>query len=216
MVTTRHTAGMTTPPWPPPQPSDLTTLDLAIAALQEKAVGAHRAFVAADGALRAALRRREELVGQLTQVPPVGTAPGSPAAAPVDPVAAASAATAPATASAASPGPADPATAWAGGRPPALPVSPRVGETSTRTVQNVLFVLGGLLLGLAAIVFTAVAWATFGVQGRAEALGAVTLLALGLPVVALARRLRATAETFAAVALLLVGLDGYAAWYVDL
>ena len=89
-------------------------------------------------------------------------------------------------------------------------------ETSTRTVQNVLFILGGLLLGTAAIVFTAVAWTTFGVQGRAAILGVVTLVALAAPVVALLRKLYATAETVAAIALLLVLLDGYAAWSVNL
>ena len=52
--------------------------------------------------------------------------------------------------------------------PPPRPVpaaAPRPGgaETSTRAVQSVLFVLGGLLLGTAAVVFTAVAWAAFGV-----------------------------------------------------
>ncbi|WP_344620971.1 hypothetical protein, partial [Dactylosporangium salmoneum] len=89
-------------------------------------------------------------------------------------------------------------------------------EAAPRTVQNVLFILGGLLLGSAAIVFAAVAWASFGVLGRAAILAVVTLLALAVPPVALARRLRATAETFAALGVLLVLLDGYAAWYVDL
>src|SRR5262249_15429054 len=89
-------------------------------------------------------------------------------------------------------------------------------ESSTRTVQNVLFILGGLLLGTAAIVFTAVAWATYGVGGRAAILAVVTVLALTAPLVALRRGLAATAETFAAVGLLLVVLDGYAAWYVNL
>jgi len=98
---------------------------------------------------------------------------------------------------------------------PAAPV-PTGPESSTRTVQNVLFILGGLLLGTAAIVFTAVAWATYGVGGRAAILAAVSALALAAPVVALRRHLTATAETFAAVGLLLVVLDGYAAWYVNL
>ena len=83
-------------------------------------------------------------------------------------------------------------------------------------MQNVLFVLGGLLLGTAAIAFTAVAWTTFGVAGRAAILGVVTLIALALPLVALMRKLRATAETFVAIGLLLVILDGYAAWTVNL
>ncbi|GAA1807104.1 hypothetical protein HC028_20495 [Planosporangium flavigriseum] len=89
-------------------------------------------------------------------------------------------------------------------------------EASTRTTQNVLFILGGLLLASAAIVFTAVAWARFGVVGRASILGVVTALTLAAPPVALLRRLSGTAETFAALGLLLVLLDGYAAWYVNL
>ncbi|MFE9205785.1 SCO7613 C-terminal domain-containing membrane protein [Micromonospora sp. NPDC007230] len=100
--------------------------------------------------------------------------------------------------------------------PPAVPVRPGGAETSTRTVQGLLFVLGGLLLGTAAVVFTAVAWATFGVAGRAVILLGCTALALAAPLVARRRGLRGTAETFAAVGLLLVLLDGYAAWSVDL
>ncbi|MFG1880400.1 SCO7613 C-terminal domain-containing membrane protein [Micromonospora sp. NPDC049102] len=94
--------------------------------------------------------------------------------------------------------------------------SPGAAETSTRTVQGLLFVLGGLLLGTAAVVFTAVAWAAVGVGGRALILAAVTTLVLAGPLVAVRRGLRGTAETFAAVGLLLVLLDGYAAWSVDL
>jgi hypothetical protein len=89
-------------------------------------------------------------------------------------------------------------------------------EASTLTVQSVLFILGGLLLGAAAIVFTGVAWAAYGVGGRAAILAVVTALALSAPLLALRRKLTATAETFAAVGLLLVLLDGYAAWYVNL
>lgn len=98
--------------------------------------------------------------------------------------------------------------------PPA--VAPRTKEASTRLVQNALFLLGGLLLGVAAIVFTAVAWAQFGVGGRAALLAGFTAAALAVPPLALRRGLTATAETFAAVGLLLVLLDGYAAWHVDL
>ncbi|WP_433263928.1 SCO7613 C-terminal domain-containing membrane protein [Micromonospora vinacea] len=93
---------------------------------------------------------------------------------------------------------------------------PGAAETSTRTIQGLLFVLGGLLLGTAAVVFTAVAWAAVGVAGRALILAAFTALALGVPLLAVRRGLRGTAETFAAVGLLLVVLDGYAAWSVDL
>ncbi|MEU1679917.1 hypothetical protein ABZ422_12605 [Micromonospora zamorensis] len=94
--------------------------------------------------------------------------------------------------------------------------APGAAETSTRTVQGLLFVLGGLLLGTAAVVFTAVAWAAVGVGGRASILAALTALALAVPLLAVRRGLRGTAETFAAVGLLLVVLDGYAAWSVDL
>ncbi|GFJ89490.1 hypothetical protein [Phytohabitans rumicis] len=96
------------------------------------------------------------------------------------------------------------------------PAAPPRPEASTRTVQNLLFILGGLLLGTAAIVFTAVAWAAYGVGGRAVILAVVTAFALSAPLLALRRQLVATAETFAAVGVLLVVLDGYAAWYVNL
>jgi hypothetical protein len=101
-----------------------------------------------------------------------------------------------------------------GAPPPGAAAAPP--ETSTRTVQTLLFVIGGLLLGTGAIVFTAVAWTTFGVTGRAVILAAVTGLVLATPPVALRRGLRGTAETFAALGLLLVVLDGYAVWSVDL
>jgi hypothetical protein len=98
-----------------------------------------------------------------------------------------------------------PATAPGSARPTAHPAAAPVRpEASTRTVQNLLFVLGGLLLGAAAIVFTAVAWATVGVVGRAAILAAVTGLTLAVPVPTVRRRLTATAETFASVGLLLV------------
>ncbi|MFC7276355.1 SCO7613 C-terminal domain-containing membrane protein [Paractinoplanes rhizophilus] len=83
-------------------------------------------------------------------------------------------------------------------------------------VQTLLFVLGGLLLGSAAIVFAAVAWSQFGMAGRATLLAVATVAALAVPPVALRRGLTATAETMAAVGLLLTLLDGYAAWYVNL
>ncbi|MBL7255366.1 SCO7613 C-terminal domain-containing membrane protein [Paractinoplanes lichenicola] len=89
-------------------------------------------------------------------------------------------------------------------------------ETSGRLVQTILFALGGLLLAVAAIVFTAVAWAQFGVGGRAVVLAGFTGAALAVPFLALRRRLTGTAETFAAIGLLLMLLDGYAAWYVNL
>ncbi|MEU7999838.1 hypothetical protein AB0B66_01495 [Catellatospora sp. NPDC049111] len=100
--------------------------------------------------------------------------------------------------------------------PVAAAVPGRGPESSPRTVQNLLFILGGLLLGIAAIVFTAVAWATFDVVGRALILGVLTVGVLAVPPLVRRRALTATAETFAALGLLLVVLDGYAIWYVNL
>jgi hypothetical protein len=100
--------------------------------------------------------------------------------------------------------------------PIAAPAAVAEKKVPAFAVQSVLFILGGLLLGTGAIVFTAVAWATFGITGRAAILAGVTVLALGAPVLALRRGLTGTAETFAAVGLLLVLLDGYAAWSVNL
>ncbi len=88
-------------------------------------------------------------------------------------------------------------------------------EAAPRTVQNLLFILGGLLLGTAAIVFTAVAWANYGLVARAAILSIVTLITLSVPPLVLKRGLRATAETFASLGMLLIVLDGYAAWYVN-
>ncbi|WP_305788145.1 SCO7613 C-terminal domain-containing membrane protein [Symbioplanes lichenis] len=95
-------------------------------------------------------------------------------------------------------------------------VTSAAAEASTRVMQNTLFLLGGVLLAVAAIVFTAVAWSQFGLRGRVTVLGVGTVVALAAPVVAVRRRLRGTAETFAAVGLLLLLLDGYAAWHLRL
>ena len=91
------------------------------------------------------------------------------------------------------------------------PGAERLGtpDASPRTVQNLLFVLGAALLGIGAIVFTVVAWARYGAVGRVTILGTATLVALAVPLIAVRRRLVATAETFTALGLLLVGLDGY-------
>jgi hypothetical protein len=102
---------------------------------------------------------------------------------------------------------------------PPAPVAhpgPARPETSPRTAQNVLFALGGILVGAAAIVFTGVAFVTYGVETRAVILAVVTALLLAVPPLAARRGLRSTAETFAALGMLLIVLDGYAAWYSDL
>jgi hypothetical protein len=84
-----------------------------------------------------------------------------------------------------------------------------------QTIQNLLFVIGGILLGVGAIVFTVVAWSRYGMTGRIAILATATLIALAIPLVAVRRSLRATAETFTAIGLLLVALDGIGIWRLD-
>ncbi|MEU2610345.1 hypothetical protein ABZ570_01955 [Micromonospora sp. NPDC007271] len=179
------------PPYPPA--AEVVRLDREIAALTPQVERARAAYQDLAVRLGTARQRRAELATRIRSEIPAPRPSGQvPPASPVGPV------------------------------PPAVsPVpaaDPRPGgaETSTRAVQGLLFVLGGLLLGTAAVVFTAVAWAAFGVGGRALILLCLTALALAGPLVARRRGLRGTAETFAAVGLLLVLLDGYAAWSVDL
>ncbi|GAA4588372.1 hypothetical protein GCM10023107_09180 [Actinoplanes octamycinicus] len=117
---------------------------------------------------------------------------------------------APATARDAAPGttPAGPPVVLAGGVVEERPLT-------ALTAQNVLFALGGLLLVVAAAVFTAVAWAQVGVAGRAAILAAATGAVLAVPPFAVRRGLTGAAETLATVGLLMILLDGYAAWTVD-
>ncbi|MEU9333484.1 hypothetical protein AB0D49_10010 [Streptomyces sp. NPDC048290] len=98
--------------------------------------------------------------------------------------------------------------------PPSSPVAglsaARVPEASTPGVQNLLLLLGGILLTLAAVAFTLVSWGDLGIAGRALVLAAVTATALAVPVALLRRGLRATAETVAGLGLALTVLDAYA------
>ncbi|MBP5918062.1 hypothetical protein F3K34_40020 [Streptomyces sp. LBUM 1486] len=99
--------------------------------------------------------------------------------------------------------------------PTAAPTAPSVPpvrrpETTAPSVQNVLLILGGVLLTVAAIAFTLVSWGDMGIAGRALVLGAVTVAALGTPVPLLRRGLRSTAETVSGLGLALTVLDAYA------
>ncbi|MGC3861929.1 SCO7613 C-terminal domain-containing membrane protein [Micromonospora chersina] len=172
---------------PYPPAAEVVTLDREIAGLTPRVEAARVAYQELSGRLSTARQRRAELAARIRlEIPAPRPVAPAPPMPPVRP------------------------------QPAPVPVRPGGAETSTRAVQSLLFVLGGLLLGTAAVVFTAVAWAAFGVAGRALILLAFTALALAAPLVARARGLRGTAETFAAVGLLLVLLDGYAAWSVDL
>ncbi len=87
---------------------------------------------------------------------------------------------------------------------------------SRRTAQNLLLILGGLLLTVAAAVFTLVSWGHLGIAGRGAILAVVTGVALAVPALLLRRGLNATAETVSVLALALMVLDGYAAFRVGL
>ncbi|MFD5079059.1 SCO7613 C-terminal domain-containing membrane protein [Streptomyces sp. NPDC058371] len=101
--------------------------------------------------------------------------------------------------------------------------TPAPGATPTRPpeatapgVQNMLLLLGGTLLTIAAVAFTLVSWGHLGIAGRALVLGAVTLAALSAPVWLLRRGLRSTAESVAGLGLALTVLDTYALYEVAL
>lgn len=88
---------------------------------------------------------------------------------------------------------------------------PRTAKPSApRSAQNVLLTLGGLLLTVAAVAFTLVSWGSMGIGGRSAVLALVTVAALTAPAVLLRRKLAATAEALAALALVLTLLDVYA------
>ncbi|XVQ85671.1 SCO7613 C-terminal domain-containing membrane protein [Microbispora siamensis] len=92
----------------------------------------------------------------------------------------------------------------------------RPRDLSGKAVQNLLLALGGLLLVVSAIVFTAVSWGHLGIGGRAAILLGLTGLVLAAPIPLWRRGLAATAETLAMLGLALLFLDGYAAWQVGL
>ncbi|WBB92553.1 hypothetical protein [Verrucosispora sp. WMMC514] len=192
------TSGCTGCGRPPHQAAaEVIRLDREIVALGGEVQRARQAYEGLVGRLDTVRRRAELAAAVRAEFPVSSTPPGHRAV----PAVGGHPATAPVS---------------TGGRSASVPVRPGGAETSTRTVQGLLFVLGGLLLGTAATVFTAVAWASVGVAGRAAILLAFTALLLAVPLIARRRGLRGTAETFAAVGLLLVLLDGYAAWSVDL
>ncbi|MFC0004514.1 SCO7613 C-terminal domain-containing membrane protein [Micromonospora siamensis] len=88
-------------------------------------------------------------------------------------------------------------------------------EASSREVQNIPLGLGALLLGVAAVVFAAVATSSMDALARLGVLLVATVLLLLAPPALARRGLTSTAETISAVGLLLVPLAGYALWAVD-
>ncbi|MGW4466743.1 SCO7613 C-terminal domain-containing membrane protein [Micromonospora sp. NPDC004704] len=174
---------------PDPVAAEVVRLDGEIVALTGRVEQARQAYTALNAALDDLRRRRADLAAQVRAAMFASRTVAPVAAAPVPRVAPVAAA------------------------PQVPPVRP---EASTRAVQNLLFVLGGLLLCTAAVVFMVVTWSVVGVAGRAAILAGITGLVLAAPPLAKRRGLTATAETFSVVGLLLVALDGYAAWSVNL
>ncbi|MBB4933054.1 hypothetical protein F4561_003874 [Lipingzhangella halophila] len=118
----------------------------------------------------------------------------------------------------AAPAPAGDAEPGSAPRQPAREARPsaarRLREISTRSVQNLLLTLGGLLLAIAFVVFTVVSWGDLGLAGRAGVLGVLTALVGYVPRPLLRYDMRATAETVASLAALLLCLDAFALWTV--
>ncbi|MFY1636069.1 SCO7613 C-terminal domain-containing membrane protein [Solwaraspora sp. WMMB335] len=85
-------------------------------------------------------------------------------------------------------------------------------EASPLEIQNVLLGLGALM---AVVVFAAVANSAIADPTRLAILFLGTLLLLAAPPVVARRGLTSTAETIAAVALVLVPIDGFALWATD-
>lgn len=111
-----------------------------------------------------------------------------------------------------------PGAARAPSRAAAAPSSARAGaggggdrprrDLSHHAAQNLLLLLGGVLLSIAAVVFTLVNW-DIPVR-RAGILAVLTAGMLAAPWLLARRRLAATAETVALVGLVLIPLDGIA------
>ncbi|MET9608989.1 hypothetical protein ABZZ17_28655 [Streptomyces sp. NPDC006512] len=97
-----------------------------------------------------------------------------------------------------------------GAVPAGFPPASAPKAAAPRSAQNVLLTLGAVLLAVAALAFTLVSWGSLGIAGRSVVLAVVTGAALAAPVALLRRGLRSTAESVAAVGLLLTVLDAYA------
>jgi hypothetical protein len=103
----------------------------------------------------------------------------------------------------------------AGRLPPPPPDGAPRPEASSASVQDILLILGALLLAVAAVVFGVVAGGVLDSVSRAAILLVATALTLAVPRTVARRGLIATAETIAAVGLLLLPLDGYTLWTID-
>ncbi|MFG1924920.1 SCO7613 C-terminal domain-containing membrane protein [Cryptosporangium sp. NPDC048952] len=209
------------------------TLDAATARARAARYEANRADQQAAAAYRAwagASSHRSRLVAQRLTAPGAGGStvrPGGAGSGAAGPGAEAFGAAGPgyvapdaasASPRAAGPGLTAPVYAGPGHVPPWVgPVGEPVrAETSAWSVQTVLLALGGVLLAVAAVVFTVVAWGAFGIGGRAAILAGITAITFAVPALLDRRGLASTAETIGLLGLVLVALDGYALHHVGL
>jgi hypothetical protein len=86
------------------------------------------------------------------------------------------------------------------------------GEVTRRSAQNVILGLGGVLVGIAALVFAIWTWSDMGTGARAGVLGLTTAAFAALALPLHRRGLRATAETFGCLAAALLCVDALALW----
>lgn len=75
------------------------------------------------------------------------------------------------------------------------------------SVQNLILGLGGLCVSVAAIIFLAVSWNALPIAGRTAILGVVSSLFVGFTFYVAKKKLKGTTETFAALAVALLGFD---------
>ncbi|WP_150252740.1 SCO7613 C-terminal domain-containing membrane protein [Nocardiopsis deserti] len=86
------------------------------------------------------------------------------------------------------------------------------GEVTRRSAQNLILGLGGVLVGIAALVFAIWTWSDMGTGARAGVLGLTTAAFAVLALPLHRRGLRATAETFGCLAAVLLCVDALALW----
>ncbi|MEV4410872.1 permease [Catellatospora sp. NPDC049609] len=93
--------------------------------------------------------------------------------------------------------------------PRVAPLAEPEPEASPRSVQNIMLALGSLLIGIAAVVFAAVALSNVAPGIRLTVLAVVTALLLGIAPNLVKGGLSSTAEALAGVGLALLPIDGY-------
>ncbi|GAA4597815.1 hypothetical protein BJY16_002485 [Actinoplanes octamycinicus] len=146
-------------------------------------------------------RTRRPATGDFPPPPPPGARPVGPEEAPPPPPAAATRARRPAADG--------PRRTGGERRPPREPLAPmeHPPEASSQSVQNLLLGLGALLIGVAAVVFAGVAFSN--PVARAVILALFTAIALTVAPGVARRTLTSTAETIAAIGLILLPMTLY-------